>query len=303
MSPEVRKKKGRNPPTTDAGTSEHVLLNPEEWKDSAGVKVIKEYHKKDLQGSEAGPESDLDAFEQQWKAKGGSQTASEYHKQDAPDMEAQSEQGAHQPRVSEASKEASEEELHQGKEPPGNAGSTGGEKEVSSDNLLEKVTSEDSGKDNDQLTNTTGVTDSLASHPLVDISTVEVLAFTIFRAMFGAGVNVPLKIEGSTDMDIAVKGTDVVINTNDVTFEPPKLQIWHFIFAYKGKPVLEYGRGIDRIKVHYYRAFVMVMASWWGSKKKRKAKEKADKAADVELTRYAAGEERLNERNRTGGDQ
>jgi len=140
---------------------------------------------------------------------------------------------------------------------------------------------------------------SLTKQPLLervfDISTIEVMAFTIFRAMFGKGVRVPLKIEGSLDMDIAVKDTDVVINTNDVTFQPPKLQVWHFIFTYKGKPVMEYGRGIDGVKIHYYRALVMLVARWWGGKKKKKANKEADEAKDRELTTYAVGSERLNE--------
>jgi hypothetical protein len=47
----------------------------------------------------------------------------------------------------------------------------------------------------------------------------------------------------------------------------------------------------------------MLIAMWWGGKKKRKAKQKADKAADMEITNYGAGNERPNEKKGTGGDQ
>jgi len=312
LSPELKKKKVKNLPKKEATKSERILLNPEEWKDPAGLTVIGEYHKEGLPGTKAGDESDLDAFEKQWHNKGGSQTASEYHKQDAPYMETQSEQDGHQPRMRETSTKTVGEESHPAKKLPQNTDFKGGKKKAFFDNLLEKVTRKDNGKDNHQLHNTAKATDSPTNQPItkqtfsqrvLDISSIEVLAYTVFRAMFGKGIRVPLKREGSMDMDIAVKDTDIIINTNDVSFEPPKLQIWHIIFAYKGKPVLEYGRGVKRIKVHYYRAFVMLIAMWWGGRKKRKAKEKADKAADIELAGYAAGNEKSNEKKGTGGDQ
>jgi len=73
---------------------------------------------------------------------------------------------------------------------------------------------------------------SLATQ-VFDLSTIEVMSFTIFRALFGRSVRVPLKLDGVIDMDIAVENTDVVLNTNCVAFIPPQLQIWRFIFTYK----------------------------------------------------------------------
>ena len=284
MSPKETRKKGEDPPTAEEARSGRVLLNPEEWKDPAGRKVIKEFHKKGLPGTDAGDEDDLDAFEREWNPTGGSKTASEYHKQGAPFMETQPEQEGHHPSM----------------------------RETVSKNLSDKATSTDTDKDKGQLHGITKTPDSptgqaLTKEPLLkrvfDLTTIEVLAFAAFRAMFSKGIRVPLKIEGAMDLDIAVKDTDVVINVNDVGFEPPKLEIWHFIFAYKGKPVFEYGRGISRIKVHYYRALVMLIAMWWGGKKKRKAKAEADKAADLELSRYAAGDTGPKEEKGAGGDQ
>lgn len=269
MTPEARKKRGKEPQEEEAATPDHIRLNPEDWEDPAGRRII-ECHKNSTHETDAKNESDLDAFQQEWNTKRGGQTASEYHKQGAPYMEPQSVEEGREPRT--------------------------------------KVASSDSDRPRDvHVATDSHRSQSLTRQPflkrVLDISTIEVMAFTVFRAMFGKGVRVPLKIEGSMDMDIVVKDTDVVINTNNVTFQPPKLQVWHFIFAYKGKPVLEYGRGIERVKVHYYHAFVMLVAMWWGGKKKRRAEKKADEARDVELTRYAAGNERPDEENGTGRDQ
>ncbi len=308
MGPEEKKKKGKNPPAEE-DTSEHVLLNPEEWKDPEEVTVIKEYHKTPIPGSEEADELDLDAFEKNWDAKGKGQTASEYHKKDAPFMDGESEQEGPQSRERIRSKKAPGEELRPRKEFTLATGPKAGEKEAYAEKIKEKVT-ETTGSVREELTKATDTLTgrSLGKAPktrsVIDISTLEVLGYTVFRAMFGQGVRVPLKIEGSMDMDIAVKDTNVIINTNDVTFEPPVLQIWHFIFAYKGRPVIEYGRGVTRVKVHYYNAFVMLLAMWWGGKKKRKAKEKASRARDKELlARSVEGNEKHEEKGRMGGDQ
>jgi hypothetical protein len=101
--------------------------------------------------------------------------------------------------------------------------------------------------------------------------------------MFGRSVRVPLKLEGVIDMDIEVKNTDVILNTDCVAFIPPQLEIWRFVFTYKKKPVLEYGRGIKRgMKIHYGNALLFLLAMWWGGRKIRKAMKKG--ASPAELT-------------------
>ena len=108
----------------------------------------------------------------------------------------------------------------------------------------------------------------------IDLSTVEVISYAIFRAMFGKSIKVPLKFGGVMDMDFAVKNNDVILNTNTIALEPPQLQIWRFIFTYKNKPVLEYGRGIENgIKIHYLRAIILIMTMWWSSRKPGSSKQ------------------------------
>ncbi|MCJ7697771.1 MAG: hypothetical protein MUO73_05535, partial [Thermoplasmata archaeon] len=52
MNPDVKKKKVKSIPKTKTTKSAHVLIDPEEWKDHDGQRVIAEYHKKDLLASQ-----------------------------------------------------------------------------------------------------------------------------------------------------------------------------------------------------------------------------------------------------------
>jgi hypothetical protein len=128
-----------------------------------------------------------------------------------------------------------------------------------------------------------------------DMSTVEMLAYALSRALFRRGVQVPLKVKNVVDMDIAVKDTDVILNTNDVSFELPPLQIWRVIFSYKGKPVLEYGRGINNdFKIHYSRAISLLLAMWVGRRKRRRAREEATEKACEEVAATSRKEREQN---------
>jgi hypothetical protein len=137
---------------------------------------------------------------------------------------------------------------------------------------------------------------------IIDVSTIELMAYTLSRALFHQGVRVPLYIKGAVDMDIAVKDTQVIVNTNDVSFEPPPLQIWHIIFTYKGKPVLEYGHGVkNTMKIHHGHAILFLMAMWLGSRKRRKAREKATLDACMDLAKNPPEKiEKMDEKKNTG---
>jgi hypothetical protein len=122
------------------------------------------------------------------------------------------------------------------------------------------------------------------SSQVFDLSTVETLAYVLSRSLFRRGVQIPLKVKDVVDMDIAVKDTDLILNTNDVSFELPPLQIWRIIFSYKGKPVFEYGRGVPNMfKIHYRHAFPFLWAMWLGGRKRRKAKKDATAKACMEV--------------------
>jgi len=216
-------KKVKSKTKTKTTQSEHVLIDPEEWKDRDGQRVIAEYHKKDVPGTQA------------------------------------------------------ENKIQYGMN--------------------------DEKKSSD--TETTGVSSEQKSgiSRILDISTVEVITYAFFRAMFGKGIHIPLKKEGVIDMDITVDNSDVILNTNDVSFVPPQLNIWRLIFTYKNKPIIEFGRGIKRgMKIHYGSALIFLLAMWSGGRKTRKAQEKAAKIAELEKTSSSEDKNRINTKKGTDSD-
>ena len=216
-------KKVKSKTKTKTVESAHVLIDPEEWKDRDGQRVIAEYHKKDIQ-----------------------ETQTEDKIQDEQNDE-----------------------------------------EKSSDIETTTVSSEQKS----------GIS------RILDISTVEVITYAFFRAMFGKGIHIPLKKEGVIDMDITVDNSDVILNTNDVSFVPPQLNIWRLIFTYKNKPIIEFGRGIKRgMKIHYGSALIFLLAMWSGGRKTRKAQEKAAKIAELEKTSSGEDTNRINKKLGTGSD-
>jgi hypothetical protein len=113
----------------------------------------------------------------------------------------------------------------------------------------------------------------------LDTKTVEVLALAVFRTMFRDGICVPLKMNGTMDMDLVVKDNNILLNMNRVQAEVPELSIWRITFAYHGKPVLEYGRGIkNEMKIHYPQMGVLLLAAWREKRRKNKAKIAGDEA-------------------------
>lgn len=123
----------------------------------------------------------------------------------------------------------------------------------------------------------------------LDIKRIEVLARTVVRAIFGKEIRVPLKLKGVMDMDLVVRDTTVILNLNKVQMEAPELLIWRFIFAYQGKPVVEYGRGIKNdMKVHLPQLFFLLITLWRGRNKKLKTRALAGAAFDHDLVAMAA---------------
>jgi len=222
LNPDVKKKKVKSIPKTKTTKSDHVLIDPEDWKDSNGRRVIAEYHKNDA----------------------ASHTENEI-----------------------------QDEMNDEKK--------------SSD-------TETTGDSSEQ---------KLSISRILDISTVEVLTYAFFRALFGKSIHIPLKREGVIDMDITVDNNDVVLNTNDVSFVPPQLQIWRLIFTYKNKPIIEFGRGIKHgMKIHYGSAIIFLLAMWSGGRKTRKAQEKAAKIAELDNTRTSEGKNKTNNKKGTDSD-
>jgi hypothetical protein len=119
---------------------------------------------------------------------------------------------------------------------------------------------------------------------ILDTKTIEVLSLAVFRALFGRGLRVPLKREGVMDMELVVRDNNVILNLNQVQMHAPELLIWRIIFAYQGKPVVEYGRGIKNdMKIHLPQMCFLLLAIWKDKRKKNQEKAQADAARDREM--------------------
>jgi hypothetical protein len=118
----------------------------------------------------------------------------------------------------------------------------------------------------------------------LDTKTVEVLALAVFRGLFREGLHIPLKRPGMMDMDLVVKDNNVLLNVNQVQTDVPELAIWRITFAYRGKPVIEYGRGIKNdMRIHYPQLCFLLVAIWREKRRKNRARAGGDQARDREM--------------------
>lgn len=124
----------------------------------------------------------------------------------------------------------------------------------------------------------------------IDMGTVEVIAYALFRAVFGHGVKVPIRRPGVVDMDITIKGKDVIVNTNDFYFNLPDLVVWRVVYSHQGIPIIELGRGVDKgFKVHRLNSLRLLLDLRSKSKQATKARIAARKAAATEMAREKEG--------------
>ncbi|MHC1709465.1 MAG: hypothetical protein AB9819_03545 [Methanomassiliicoccales archaeon] len=120
----------------------------------------------------------------------------------------------------------------------------------------------------------------------LDVGTVEVITYALFRAVFGYGVNIPIKRPGVVDMDVTIKGKDININTNEFYVNLPDLVVWRVVYSHQGTPIFEFGRGVKKgFKVHRLQALKLFLALRSISKKATKARMAARKAAVEESAR------------------
>jgi hypothetical protein len=118
----------------------------------------------------------------------------------------------------------------------------------------------------------------------LDTKTIEVLALAVFRTLFGRGIRVPIKREGMVDLDLMVQDNNIVLNLNRVELHAPELLIWRMIFAYQGKPVVEYGRGIKNdMKIHWPQLLILFLHIWRDKRLKRRTRIADDAARDQEM--------------------
>jgi hypothetical protein len=123
--------------------------------------------------------------------------------------------------------------------------------------------------------------------PLVttlDTRTVEVLAHTLFGTVFREGVRVPIRVSGLVDMDVVVKDNNVLLNVGRVEAEIPALSLWRITLAYRGHPVVDYGRGIPNdAKVHVPRLCFLLLMSWTERRRRFKARARAERERNRDL--------------------
>ena len=273
--------------STDASAAEQAekkraLLDAEDWKDAPGEKTICEYHKDGLPDGvcEKREVDDLEYFSDYWKGRSQGTRRSEYHKEGAPYIEEPSEWEGHRPR----------RDFAAGKAASGPAPTGGGRQARAPDErpppeggglLSDERQPEPAPKEGPGAAGTeTEPPDQKARHEsgrralpplerLIDIPSMELAAYAMFRSIIGHGIHIPIKREGVVDMDLIVKDRDVVLNTNQLQLELPSLAIWRIIFAYKGEAVVEYGRGVkNNIKIHRWRLFKLLLQMWWRGRQK-----------------------------------
>lgn len=247
--------------STDAEkVCDRALLCPEEWEDPAGRNVISEHHKEGLPERAVGLEADLDSFEQYWRKKGAINVRSEYHLEGAPYVEEPSEWDGHRPRLGKNSDKTIEESVRTRSESGRSVEAVGG---GNGDAETRQGKSPPSGP------RETRKQPTRIERP-IDISALEVITYAFFRVAFGKGVRIPIKREGVVDMDITIRGKEINVNMNQMYFSLPELSVWHILYTYKGKPVLELGRGVRKgLRIHRFRALLLVYELWRGSRKTR----------------------------------
>lgn len=225
------------------------LLCPDEWEDPAGRKVLGEYHKEGLPYDAEKVEADLEEFERYWRSGGVSRAESEYHKEGAPYLWEQGDAREEKVVAREAARRV--EELSEAPSPAIEMAQEGSRPEAS---LAESKVE--------------GAAPRI-QRP-IDLSTLEVIAYALFRVIFGKGVRIPIRRENLVDMEVTVRGKDVIVDTKQLYFAIPELAVWRIIYAHKGVPILEFGRGVKKgLRVHRIRALFLALEIWKGSRNRK----------------------------------
>ncbi|QLH74537.1 MAG: hypothetical protein HPY73_03100 [Methanomassiliicoccales archaeon] len=227
----------------DGPVCDRALMCPEEWEEPKTRKVLGEYHKEGLPEGMFGVDADLERFEEYWSKKGSVNVQSKYHKDGAPYLE----------------------------EKDGKEGGEGGVHTVDDRDEGPKDAAPHTLKDE-----AVRQMPPPRSERAIDLATVEVISYALFRAAFANGIRVPIKMENVVDAEITIRGKDIVINTNELYTNIPDLAIWRVIYTHKGKPVFELGRGVKKgLKVHRLNALGLGIALWRQARRKEREKQRA----------------------------
>jgi len=233
-----------------------ALVEAEEWKDGPGQKTICEYHKDGLPDGvcEDGEVDDLEYFSEYWKKGGQGKLHSEYHKEGAPYLEESSDWEGHgQAGRPAAGGRMPADEKAEGSRPMAVGTTTVEKRDAPRSRAVKTAPKAEEApvlKYEKERAQGDDVSEGhMVAVPkierVVDLSTLEVASYAIFRA---------------------------ILNTNRLSFEVPELSIWKLVFAYQGKPVLEFGRGVkNRVKVYRWRLAMLLFRMWWHGRRAAEA--------------------------------
>ena len=248
MSPESSEPKEKGTPAKKEEICERPLLCPEEWQSGEGEKVLGEYHSDVVPKEKTLEEADLDSFEQFWRERSAVNVRGEYHKEGAPHLERSDDWN------------------------------------LLREEMRQKLAEEQAASGEQTVLPEGGMGEPTKIDRVIDLHTVEVASYAIFRALFGRGIKVPIKREGFIDMEVMVKNKDIILNTKQLfPVTIPELVVWRVIFAYKGKPILEMGRGVKGgLKIHRWRVILLLVEVYRTNRRARKRAKALMKSAGQE---------------------
>lgn len=236
---ESNAKKDKKP---DGPTCDRALLCPEEWVDPESRKVLGEFHKEGLPEGML-VDADLERFEEYWSSRGSVNMQGSYHKKGAPYLDGAVDKDEIEPQ--------SEDEP------------------TPVDTAPEMIISEESPKPRIQMP---------ISGRSIDLATIEIATYALFRAVFGKEISIPLKKEGIINADITIRNKDIIFNTNEFYSNIPDLAVWRVVYTHQGSPIFELGRGVPKgLRVYRWNAFKLVFSLWRQTRAATKAKEKLAK--------------------------
>ncbi len=115
---------------------------------------------------------------------------------------------------------------------------------------------------------------------------MEVITYALFRAIFGYGVNIPIKRPGMVDMDVTIRARTSTSTPMTSTSTSRTSSSWRVVYSHQGTPIVEFGRGVDKgFKVHRLQALKLFLKLRSKSKQTTKARMAARKAAAEEAAR------------------
>ncbi len=279
MTPNYEEEEKKDPRGASMGG--RVLLCPDEWEDPAGRKVLDEYHKEGLLAPPECNDPDGGPAGGRWDMTTFTKMASEYHKKGAPFMESRSTRDGYRSLPDGTPAEMAESAaLDRGhRTGVGDVGASAGHGSEDGSRPRRWATEESQEPDGRSL-----------KARFLNVTTIEVLALGLVRALFGKRIRIPIRVKDSIDMDVILEDRDIILNTNSLKFVVPELKFWHITYAYKGKPVVEVGRGVKgRVNIHFWNMAVFIFALLRGSRKARKEIERAAREASRRQVPLSSG--------------